>query len=209
MKKLPCRLCAALSGTASSDGVRRCDTILYKTENFVLMPAIGPMILGHAMIVSRKHAISLADMSSDVLDEYNSLIQMLLNLPLISNNLLEAEHGGTTDDSGGGCIAHTHVNVFPGLASLASIFVGRLPRMAEVTSMQDICKITGPYILIRESGYNVQIFSSQGLPSQFIRRILSNELQLDRWDWRTAPEYDLIEQTITLWEAAFSNEKNA
>jgi len=200
-----CRLCDALSGRLAEGHMRRCDTVLYRTPSFVLLPAIGPLCVGHAMVVSRKHFASLATMPESAILEYDDLIQTLLRLSAISGNLLEAEHGGTTDDLGGGCIAHTHINILPGLATLADLFSPPLDSLSTFRNLSEIKEVSHPYIMIRSGGAVATTFKAHGLPSQCIRRILALQLGSPHWNWRTAPEPDVIESTITFWKAALGH----
>jgi diadenosine tetraphosphate (Ap4A) HIT family hydrolase len=202
MKQPPCRLCDALSGRLSEGGIRRCDTVLRTTQNFAVLPAIGPLVIGHAMIVSRQHFTSLAAMPLFAITEYDSLVRQLLKFPSVSGDLLEAEHGGTTGDSAGGCISHTHVNILPGLSNHSNIFDRQLPVLKSFTELTDIHELQYPYIMLRSNGGQGTAFLARGLPSQFIRLGLANALSLGRWDWRTSPEPEIIDQSIAFWEGA-------
>jgi hypothetical protein len=70
-----CRLCNVQHNPIQFDSgeLRPCDTILFKTANFVLLPSIGPLVRGHAMVVSRMHYSSLASMPQEAIREYEEL----------------------------------------------------------------------------------------------------------------------------------------
>jgi diadenosine tetraphosphate (Ap4A) HIT family hydrolase len=205
-KREYCRLCDALSGRLDDGEFRPCDTILYRTTSFVLLPAIGPLIDGHAMIVSKKHFTSLTAMSEESLAEYAALTQMLRDLPTIGSNLLEAEHGGITGDLAGGCIAHTHINILPGLASSVELFTTTLSSLSTLTSIEELKQVGAPYIMIRGIEQHVRLFEARGLPTQFIRRTLAVQLGVADWNWRTAPEPEGVQRTINFWNIALADE---
>src|SRR4051812_41060660 len=115
MREQNCRLCNAIQNPFSSGELRACDTVLFKTKNFVLLPSIGPLVRGHAMFVSRKHYPSLASMIPEAIREYEETIGMFFRIPQIGGNLLEAEHGATADCHAGACVAHAHIHLLPGL----------------------------------------------------------------------------------------------
>jgi len=144
-------------------------------------------------------------MDLEAIREYADLTRMLRSLPLIKDGILEAEHGGTTDDNGGGCIAHTHVNILPGLGNLVDLFTPILPLITTLQEISEIRAVKEPYIFLCAESKSGSAFLARGLPSQFIRRTLAAHLGLTGWDWRTVPNPDVIEKTINLWESALAN----
>src|SRR5690242_1505151 len=61
-----CVFCDAQDAHGSS---RLENSELLNSEHFVLMPALGPLVPGHVLIVSRDHALSLAALGTSVLTE--------------------------------------------------------------------------------------------------------------------------------------------
>ncbi|MBS0265802.1 MAG: hypothetical protein JSS02_27975, partial [Planctomycetes bacterium] len=95
--------------------------MLRATDKFVLMPSVGPLIAGQAIVVSRAHHHSLAAMDEAAAREYDDFVRKILGT---DGNWLEAEHGATDADCAGACVIHTHVHVIPGMAHFEELFDG-------------------------------------------------------------------------------------
>ena len=94
------------------------NTLIAKSENFLLIPCIGPMVVGHAIVVSRNHHPSLASMGSNAIAEYDQFVKELTRG---TTDWLEFEHGATNDNCAGACVVHTHIHLVPGLSSYVTI----------------------------------------------------------------------------------------
>ena len=131
-----CRLCDALQHAQGRD--RPCDTVLLETAGFVLLPAIGPLARGHALITSKEHWPSLASMPLQAIREYDNLAHVLATVRAISGDVLEAEHGSTSDCTAGACVAHTHINLIPGAGRHADIFNDKLPVLGNFGAVRTV-----------------------------------------------------------------------
>jgi ATP adenylyltransferase len=200
-----CRLCNAVHNPFASGELRACDTVLFKTANFVLLPSIGPLVRGHAMVVGRKHFSSLASMPQEAIREYEDMVRMIFRLPQIGGNLLEAEHGSTADCHAGACVAHTHIHLLPGLAEHRDFLDGNLRLVGTLPNLTDIHGFNQPYIALRGNLSKVTMFVADSVPTQAIRRVLCGRLGQTNWDWRTEPRNDLIDETIAFWKATLAN----
>lgn len=193
-----CVICDALRDAARTEGPSRIEnTPLCTTENFVVMPCIGPLVAGQVMVVSRKHVPSLASLGEEVIREYHTLAS---TIPQDPEFLLEAEHGATDSDCAGACVTHAHVHWIPGFQEYAEVFDGFLP---QIYSGPDL-RLPGPstpYLFIRGAGGPARVFDAAGLPSQMLRQVICSELQRDDWDWRMEPRYDLIHETVEYWSS--------
>lgn len=200
-----CRLCNAIQNPLASGELRPCDTILFKTKNFVLLPSIGPLVRGHAMVVSRTHYSSLASMPQDIIREYDDMVRMFFGLPAIAGNLLEAEHGSTLGCCAGACVVHTHIHLLPGFMKHYDFLDGSLRLLGTFHDLAGIQGFSQPYILLRGSLGKVTMFAADSVPTQAIRRVLCDRLGQTNWDWRTEPRDELIEETLVFWKTALAD----
>jgi diadenosine tetraphosphate (Ap4A) HIT family hydrolase len=202
-----CRLCDALNNPFISGEIRSCDTVIFKTTNFALIPSIGPLVCGHAMVVSRKHYFSLASMPQEAIREYEIFLKTIFQLPEICGNLLEAEHGATPECYAGGCVAHTHIHLLPNLGQHVDMFEGKLKVVGSFSKLIEIHNFDKPYILLRKNLGKITMFQADSIETQEIRRVLSTRLGQTDWDWRTNRRDELIEKTIDFWKSALANVK--
>ncbi len=51
------------------------NTIIYETENFIVIPSVGSLIDGYVLIVTKKHINSLSELTDEQKDEYEKLVE--------------------------------------------------------------------------------------------------------------------------------------
>ena len=200
-----CRLCTAIQNPFVFGELQPRDTILFRSKNFVLLPSIGPLVCGHAMVVSRTHYPSLASMPHEIIREYEDMVRVLFKLPEIGGNLVEAEHGSTVNCSAGACVAHTHIHLFPGCVKHHDFLDGKLRLTDTLADLASIQGLSEPYISVRANLGKVTMFDAASVPTQAIRRILCERLGQTNWDWRTEPRNSVIDETVAFWKAALGN----
>jgi diadenosine tetraphosphate (Ap4A) HIT family hydrolase len=171
------------------------NTPLRESERFLLMPCVGPLVAGQAMIVSREHFPSLAAMGEQAADEYDGFVRRILGG---ENGWLEAEHGATAEDCAGACVTHAHVHLMPGMAQFAEVFDGVVPQLYR----GDRFELPGsgvPYVFLRGGLGQTRIFRATGLPSQVLRQTICAALGRGDWDWRGLPRDHLLAETLDFW----------
>lgn len=191
-----CVFCRTLSQPEAARP--ECDTVLHRSTNFVVMPALGPLTLGHVMLVSRDHRRSLAGMGSEAIAEYVVLrrhVEDVTGCP--SHEMLAAEHGGATLGSGGGCIDHAHINLLPWMGRHLDALSPGLPRIEGHESLRSLDGLTRPYILLHTD--EMRLHDARDAPSQAIRKAICAESGRHDWDWELFPQRALVSRTVDLW----------
>jgi len=150
------------------------------------------------MVVSREHCSNLASLSDAGKQQYNRLLDQISSMPTYTGNLLEAEHGSSSSESGGACINHLHVNLIPGLRGLATLFDRKLPQLP-IKELMELTTAAAPYIFMRD-GTALRVYKANGVPSQLIRRAIFEHLDRSDWDWGVFPHLDVVQETIDLWK---------
>ena len=197
-----CALCRAIQG---NDGFQKPENSkLFETEHFIVMPCIGPLCPGHVLIVSRKHTMNLASTGLDTLIEYDKLAQHLIaKIRDFGTDVLEGEHGSTENDKAGACVTHTHVHWIPGLSRFDRMLDSDLPVLTSGLQLDGLAGIERPYIFLRGGPGNRWVaYDARGLRSQMIRRTLCELLGRDDDNWKAAPRYDWIQETVDIWMKA-------
>jgi len=193
-----CTLCRVVDSGRAKDRPFY-DTHLFSTKSFVVIPAVGPVNVGHVMVVSREHVPNFACLSRHQREEYEDLLRSICEDPSHGlSDVLEAEHGGAEGERGGACITHVHVNLIPNSGSFYDMLQGRLRQQSVDHSLTTLEPSAAPYVLLRNS-HDVRLHSAKNAPSQLIRRILFEKLGRDDWDWAAFPQLDVVTSTIRLW----------
>ncbi len=201
-----CSLCSALH---DKDEFKKPDRHynfkLFQDKFFTILPSIGPLELGHVMVVSQYHKMNLASMGVQLLSKYDRLINGIRNkYSLYHTDLLEAEHGPVETNSAGSCIIHTHIHLIPNCGKFENIFDDKLDKILITKNIEDIAEITKPYIFVRGRSQTIIIYDANDVPSQYIRRIICKNEEREDWDWAVFPHNDIILETINYWRSQTS-----
>ena len=185
-----CPFCGIVGATPESRAEH--DTVLIETPHFAVVPALGSLVVGHVMVVTKQHISSLSRLEESELAEYTALVDRIAQVVGETEPLLQAEHGSLAG-VGGGCIEHAHVNIVPGQASASELF-SDYPESQTIDSAAQLRAVQPPYIFL--SGFTVRVLPAAGVPSQLIRRRIWNSIGRSDWDYTLFPNHDLIQLTL-------------
>lgn len=193
----PCKFCSLANLVRRHErSPSLADQVLGETESFYVLPALGPLVLGHILIVSKDHLYGIRSTKSRVLQaEYEHLVRVLRQAcKRRSAPLMELEHGSNAGGTQGPCIDHAHVHLLPSLTNDANVFEGTFPVLTNSRPQKD-----EPYFWIR-TNQNEHLYSADKARRQEPRILLAKRLGLgDTWDWAVFPKYTLIQATIDFW----------
>ena len=193
-----CRLCdKALS--PHSNALE--DTILLENEHFLCIPALGALLPGYVLLVSRRHVISIAQLKSYEILALNGMLAQLTQLPIYQAGHLFFEHGSPNAKGGGACIHHYHIHFAPrNNLTLLEVeesldFPTRRVTVPDVSAIREH-KLKQGYLLISD-GRSTVCHISDEIPRQLMRRILANHLGIsEQWNWAIYPHLDRVAKTV-------------
>jgi ATP adenylyltransferase len=200
-EKSDCRLCRAVGDTNATCHE---NTYLYETQEFVVMPCIGPLCPGHIMVVSRNHYPSLASMGSKSIAEYENLAHLLRRSTLYAKCPLEFEHGGTSTDCGGACVLHAHMHWIPEMGEFEAALEGVYPLLGSGNALTEIAAISSPYLFLRGTSQQYRLYAAEGMPSQILRQVICSQLARPDWDWKQDRHDDWIEGSHSQFPRKYS-----
>lgn len=185
------------------------ERILRVSENFVVLPAIGQIIEGYLLIVTKKHYISMGELPENHLVELNALMQEISAVlkKIYQSRAIFFEHGSVTCiGEGGSCIDHAHIHAVPIEVDL----IPKIPPFYEVKKIESLgclkeqVKKRIPYCFYQSVNNEKYVFDGTVVPSQFFRRLIAHEVESpDIWNWREFPEkHKLIAavEKLSNWE---------
>jgi diadenosine tetraphosphate (Ap4A) HIT family hydrolase len=191
-----CALCGAVGNKRVFIGGVDVNTMLGRTERFVITPALGPLVAGHVLVVSAEHKAGLRYLPVSDQQDYEQLrLQLRTYCMQFGDNLLEAEHGARDKSLRGPCIRHTHVHIFPGLEEASRLFDNSF---ASLCIEERSLGVVDSYIRI-DDGSRATLYDGSQVIGQEIRRTIGRYLRVDDWDWAVSPKPELIARTIKYW----------
>ena len=164
------------------------EKIILESEHFVLVRDISPLVPGHVLLLTKDHYCSFAQLPCSMLSEFQNVMDCSISY-IVDNYVapLLFEHGSSeTAPSGGACIEHAHIHLLPVSAPVEEWLeeVGDVTPGSLVGRQPDVSE---NYLWYRKqdgSEYFVRRFH-QPIPSQFIRRVLADHLNISEWNWKT------------------------
>jgi len=191
-----CPLCRAVNNEHLVIGGVNVNKVLGRSGAFAIIPALGPLVIGHILIVSAKHNPGLRYLSSADQRDYESLSRCARNYcEQLGDTLLEAEHGARNTSLRGPCIRHAHVHILPGLGEVGKVFENN--PVCDLIQDSNVSSVDS-YIWVND-GFSVTTYDGSRVTGQEIRQTIGRYLKIDDWDWAVSPKPDLIARTIKYW----------
>lgn len=173
--------------------------VLLETDSFVAVPALGSIVPGYLLVVSKKHVPSMAHLSEDELSNLNEFLEQIIQVQTKHwEHPVVFEHGGCSDNRhlAGSCISHAHWHVVPGPWNLIPSDI----EFNEVTSFTEFARQYNKnvgYLYFQRDGMNY-FAEVETVRSQLFRRELARIAgKPDEWDYLAFPFFENIQETIS------------
>lgn len=163
------------------------ESIIWEDKNVYASPDLFPLVVGHFLVISKYHYNSFANAPSEVYTSAKKALKFLKNNLLHNVNTATFEHGAVIEHSGGSSIDHAHIHIMPFDKDLKnkiemSDYITENPIIGSEIGLSIMAKNQYPYILYQKNSEEAFIYHVNKLPSQFLRIIISKELNIE-FDW--------------------------
>jgi len=203
-----CRYCSGLLNKQNFKALLApWNTILYESDNFIVVPTLGSLIEGWLLIISKEHYLCMGALPGFLHSELQEL------LDLISNKLIGVygpptvfEHGPSKEGEDMGCgIDHAHLHVVPLQFSLlakakVSIELHRFQWARyrhSFSSLEELFYYKKSYIYIKEPSCDGFYCIVDRVPCQALRRVIARELGMQtKYDYKKYVFSKNAEKTI-------------
>lgn len=207
-----CRLCGEIAGDPGRDGIHQALSapedylrrVVAESSSFVVLPSLGPIALGHVMVVPRRHVFAFAHLTSEEIEEASEMAEEIrvrgrrLGLPPFQ----VFEHGGARSGFAGPCVEHAHLQMIPVEGSVWPVLpsvkwepfltgLGGLPEGAG----------DGEYLYYEDPSGNAVLARAGAAPypSQLMRLALATAADDRlRWNWQLHPRPEQADATFRL-----------
>ncbi|TAJ13096.1 hypothetical protein DMA11_10550 [Marinilabiliaceae bacterium JC017] len=204
-----CTVCSEILGRAEgfpSDYARLIEqerNIIAQTNNFCVLPSIGPLNEFHLIIVPKNHYTAIAQLDNVQFEELINIKQELndFNKTVLKENTVYFEHGSCIKSHfDSSCIDHAHLHAL----GLSQKLIEHIKKLINLTPIefQEIKNLSNKsYLFYEDLESNCFYNNDESMPSQFIRRIycqlISNEME---WNWRYHPNIKRIEKILSNYQ---------
>jgi hypothetical protein len=219
-----CTFCAELLGLLEKSNYGKLTNqvgagrILWRDDEFALIPSLGPLLEVHLLLIPASHVFSFATLSETTLFSAAELIASIGRFFKKSQEpTLVFEHGAITlDDSeyekrlkraqSGACTDHAHVHILQGIS--AQQVVSSVDKMqihkkkSHFKSLRELpekVKKDMAYITIGDADTQLwDFYLLEKVPRQFMRRVIASIIGLEEWDWYEFPNIELVQKAVKL-----------
>jgi diadenosine tetraphosphate (Ap4A) HIT family hydrolase len=189
-----CDFCNELSNGkensfASIYGLDPKSRILFRSQNFAVVPSLGQIVEGYLLIVPIRHYTALADMPPQLISEVSNLCgEVRRGLSKAYGSCLFFEHGVRGKESGGCGVEHAHLHAVPFTRSTEPIEeLRRSLSLKLIGGISEIHKEVAPdssYLYYEQTNGHAWACEIEFIPSQYLRKVLAESLGINSWDWR-------------------------
>ena len=176
------------------------DRVIAESEHFVAMADISPIMVGHLLVVPKRHVLCLARLDGHEVEDLGDLLHQLVATLGGLAPRATLEHGSDSSAEGGGCVSHAHLHLVPLLVDGPRMLSGF--RTREVTSFAEFDEAVPadiPYLFVGNvNGRGLIATELVGLARQFIRIELARSTGVPgmAWDWRRHVRVSELEDTV-------------
>ena len=165
--------------------------ILDETDNFIVIPSIGSLVPGWLMVVPKRFYINSLSYPRDVYQEYVYILEKTRKIIFKKYATWTIFENGSVKKASIGCgVNYAHTHILPlefNLIATVDENIGSYS--SEHTSYH-------PFVYVKNM-YSEKYFFVEDKESQFIRKIIAHNLQIDdKYDYSTYPFYENIDTTI-------------
>lgn len=167
------------------------DSIVYEDENIFIIPDIAPLVVGHFLIVSKKHINSFAGADDAIYKSLEIAKNYLAGTIFKNSAFIFFEHGAVIENTAGSSIDHAHIH---GLPLEENIDVDDyIRKCGYITSSKVLCdremllnyyNSKQPYIYYEMCDRQGWAFPVEILPHQFFRMLIAH-FYSKNFDWKT------------------------
>lgn len=168
--------------------------IIFASEDFVVIPSLGPLNDSHVMIVPKKHVNNFSVLSVAELKQVHEIMKNLISYASenFGKRLVFFESGaGVSTSHSGGCIVHAHIHCVYESEDFESRLFDEVAFQISSNGWYEKADAGKGYVWYMSSEGKSYLCNDPQLPSQFLRYIYSVGIGDVRfWNWRRHNNYE-------------------
>lgn len=176
--------------------------ILLETANFFVIPALGAIVPGYVLIITKKCLNSMAEIPKVQRTELKGLLSDLERiLGVFSERISIFEHGSSSKGiMSSACITHAHLHVVPRKIE-AKKWITNATLFPTINTFFDSAISKKSYLMLGSSTNNIYGSEYNDEPCQFFRRVCASEFPyFIEWDYLVEHHGKNIIETINVFK---------
>jgi diadenosine tetraphosphate (Ap4A) HIT family hydrolase len=182
--------------------IGRSSRILLNLPSLYVIPTLSPIVVNHLLLVPRKHVSAKIQLSGFDKQDFTAAERRIReNLARPGSAVITFEHGIGTGSHGGCGVSHCHIHMLPLDRPVAAKFFElclNALRGSVATETADLLP-GDSYVYIRNddnTGISQTIVRRGDFPSQFLRNLVEDAMNMRRTNWRELVRSDHMRETL-------------
>jgi diadenosine tetraphosphate (Ap4A) HIT family hydrolase len=183
------------------------ESIVFEDEHIFVIPDIAPLVVGHFLIVAKKHYNSFGNADDSVYRSLTLAKDFLDNLVFRDVDFFLFEHGAVVEQTAGTCIDHAHMHALPFRGKEMDIenyldqsgFITTIKVVADRGTLSQYATQKQPYIFYETRKGGKWAYPVGQLPHQFLRMMIT-AFRPVKYNWKlqyqTAESKHLYNETL-------------
>lgn len=160
--------------------------ILYDGKYIYVAVDISPLSIGHILIITKSHYFNFYETDEKVKEETKKIKHIIQNVfkDIYHSETIFFEHGSKESGKAGSSIDHAHLHAIPLSIDMKSVLDNLLGESIECNILLEKFHNEFSYIYLENDNIKV-IYKVDELPSQYLRKVVGEQINNFQYDWRT------------------------
>jgi len=206
--KEQCYFCEDIFHRNREQGLPEEESVVYEDDYIYVMPDISPLIVGHMLIISKKHCQGYANAGEETIRSVEKFL-LYYEKRLGSANYTIFEHGAVVSYGAGSSIDHAHIHIIPTEIKIRKKLRSLFPETAilDLQELEQFGNVEQPYLYCKMGTELIGFaYPVDTIKSQFLRE-MANEFLIKKHSYSWKETYrqkeSFIEfyKTLNWWES--------
>lgn len=185
--------------------VAKGSTIIMMTHSFVILPDFGPILIGHALIIPKRHVTSFACLSDIEIKELETVIQKVREAIWHNYGLYTEffEHGSDISlVNSMASVSHAHLHIMPVKSPTDLVPTNMEWKNSNFYSLiNDIEAQNDGYLLFCQVDGQIKIAKYEKAISQFFRKYYASINGNQKWNWKNDRNKEMLIKTLDFYSS--------
>lgn len=178
------------------------ECILFENNNIYIQVDISPLCRGHILIITKEHYLNFYETPDGIKKDTKKIMNTIIKLyrELYNSDTLFFEHVSAKSGYAGASIDHAHLHCVPYNNSINNDLDKLLGKAIECDIFAHSTFKNEFSYIYTENSNNKKIYKVEKLPSQFLRKLMSEKINDGKYLWQekciTNDSIDTLNQTI-------------
>jgi len=174
--------------------------ILFSNDKFVVLPSVSPIVEDHLLILPKKHINTMKQLENDEQEQLLLLVKNIMRL--LNKDYYIFEHGAFPVNGNTCGVDHAHIHILPLEKTISKAIIKSINKIyTSMLYMDFIMALMDekdmPYLSFGNDIHEMYMCNNAIFPSQFMRKLLCNELGINDWNWRSFTNEHFLNATIS------------